>query len=205
MLKIVLYHNESHGINLKLMGLLIYIIVFLFVCIDEPVYLYEPSRRWGPIVSASAEELYFYGGFVENFKKLKTQLKNSVQVYNSFIEAWKEIHTTGTPPTGLYNGAASYSEQCLFTYGGTDGTSCSASLHKLDTRSCTWTQLSSQHENGPMSKIGGNMIHYNNSIVISGGYGTPSGELQAGSQFMEDKNGDGCTNEIHMFNISEGI
>ena len=148
-----------------------------------------------------------YGGHVENFKTIKAQLTKTIQVYDSFIEAWREIPTTGAPPAGLLDDAASYSDHSLYIYGGSDRKSYHASLHQLDTRSYTWTQLSSQHQNGPMRKHGCNMIHHGNSLLIVGGYGFPSGELQAGSQFIKrtkHKDGRGMTNEIHMFNISEG-
>ena len=137
----------------------------------------------------------------------RAQLTKSIQMYDPFTEAWREIPTIGTPPQGLYDGAATYSDHFLYTYGGYDGTSYSSSLHQLDTRSYTWTQLSSQHEHGPMRMIGCGIIYYNNSLVICGGFGFPSGEIQAGSQFIKHskfKDGIGWTNEIHMFNISEG-
>ena len=168
---------------------------------------YEPSPRWGSITSASAEELYLYGGCVENFKKITTQLNKTIQVYDSVFEEWREISTTGTPPQGLYRGAASYSDHFFHIFGGFDKTSFSASLHQLDTTSYTWTHLSSQHENGPMKKDGCSMIYYNNSLVIFGGFCISTGEVQAGSQFIKStvsKKGRGWTNEIHKFNISEG-
>ena len=58
-----------------------------------------------------------------------------------------------------------------------------------------------------MRKVGCGIIYYNNSIVICGGYGFSSSELQAGSQFIKNtqsKLGRGWTNEIYMFNITEG-
>ena len=152
-------------------------------------------------------ELYLYEGRVDNFKETRVQLTKSIQIYEPFTEAWKEVPTTGTPPQRSYNGAATYSDNFLYTYGGTNGHLYSASLNQLDTRSYTWTQLSAQHENGPMSKLRCGIIYYNNSIVICGGYGFPSSELQAGSQFIKNTlstHGRGWTNEIHMFNISEG-
>ena len=136
----------------------------------------------------------------------KTQLTKSFQMYDPF-ETWREIPAIGTPPEGLRSGTATYSDHFLYTYGGHNGTSYSCSLNQLDTRSYTWTQLSSKHECGPMRKVGCGIIYYNNSLIIYGGYGFPSSELQAGSQFIKsttNKDGSGWTNEIHMFNISEG-
>ncbi len=70
----------------------------------------------------------------------------------------------------------------------------------------SWSQLLPQHDNGPMRKYSCEMIHHNNTLIVIGGYGTPSGELQSGSQFTKDKryqDGRGWTNEIHMYNISQ--
>ena len=139
----------------------------------------------------------------------KTQLTESIQMYEPFTEAWKEIPTTGTPPQGLYFGAATYSDHYLYTYGGYDGTSYGCSINQLDTRSYIWTQLSSQHECGPMKKIGCGIIYYQHSLIVCGGFGIPSSEIQAGSNFIKNtksksKHVIGWTNEIHVFNISEG-
>ena len=92
-------------------------------------------------------------------------------------------------------------------FGGRDGTSFHASLHQLDTRSLTWMQLSPPHRSGPMQKSDCQMIYYNDSLIVIGGYGIPSGELQSGSQFTENKHyqdGRGWTNEIHKYHISQG-
>ena len=92
-------------------------------------------------------------------------------------------------------------------FGGRDGTSFYASLHQLDTRSMTWMQLSLPHDSGPMRKSDCQMIYYNDSLIVIGGYGIPSGELQSGSQFTENKHlqgGHGYTNEIHKYHISQG-
>ncbi len=67
----------------------------------------------------------------------------------------------------------------------------------------TWSQLSPQHDSGPMRKSFCQMIHYNNTLIIIGGAGIPSGELQSGSQFTEYEDGCGVTNEIHTYNISQ--
>ena len=137
----------------------------------------------------------------------KTQLTKSIQMYDPFTETWWEIPTIGTPPEGLCDCTATYSDHFLYTYGGHNGTSLSSSLNQLDTRSYTWTQLSSQHDCGPMRKTGCGIIYYNNSLIICGGFGFPSSELQAGSQFIKStiyKDGRGLTNEIQVFNISEG-
>ncbi len=143
---------------------------------------------------------------MDNFNNNRIQLKKVVQIYECSTESWKELATTGTPPPGIYGCATAYSDHILYLFGGYDGTSFHASLHQLDTRSMTWKQLSPQHDSGPMRKSECQMIHYNNTLIVIGGYGIPSGELQSGSQFTGSKkyqHGHGRTNEIHMYNISQ--
>ncbi len=127
---------------------------------------------------------------------------------SALTESWKELPTSGTPPPAIYGCATSYSGHILYLFGGQDDTAFHASLHQLDTRSMTWKQLSPQHDGGPMTKSECQMLYYNDSLTVIGGYGIPSGELQSGSQFTKCKHHldgrGGCTNEIHKYHISQG-
>ena len=90
-------------------------------------------------------------------------------------------------------------------YGGLDGSAFHDCLYLLDTESRKWRQLSSC---GPMRKAGSEMIAYGKKLVIFGGYGIPSGPTQPGAQFIEDlteTDGRGWTNEIHIFDLEEGV
>ncbi len=180
-------------------------ILHWFNILDQPLSHYEPSPRFSANASASTDKLYIHGGVVDNFNNNKIQLKKVVQIYECSTESWKEHATTGTPPPGIYGCATAYSDHILYLFGGHDGNSFHASLHQLDIRSMTWSQLS-PHDSGPMRKCYCQMIHYNNTLFIIGGWGIPSGELQSGSQFIEStfyRDGRGRTNEIHMCNISQ--
>ncbi len=175
--------------------------------VDQPLSNYEPSPRAYTAASAISEQLYVYGGRVDNFDENKRQLRTVIQIYECSTESWKELPTFGTPPPGIYSCATSYSGHVLYLFGGYDGTSFHASLHQLDTRSLTWNQLSPQHDSGPMRKTDCQMIYFNDSLFVIGGYGIPSGELQSGSQFTKYKqhqDGSGWTNEIHKYHISQG-
>ncbi len=175
--------------------------------IDQPCSNYEPSPRQITSASASSDYLFIYGGHVDNFDENKIQLRTVIQMYECSTESWKELPTSGTPPPGIYGCATSYSGHVLYLFGGGDGTSFHDSLHQLDTRSMTWKQLSPQHDSGPMRKSECQMIYYNDSLIVIGGFGIPLGELQSGSKFTEDKhrhNGCGWTNEIHKYHISQG-
>ncbi len=175
--------------------------------VDQPLKYYEPSPRVDVAASASSEQLYVYGGYIDNFDENKIELRTVIQIYECCTESWKKLPTTGTPPPGIYDCATAYSDHILFLFGGREDTSFYASLHQLDTRYMTWKQLSPQHDSGPMRKSRGQMIYYNDSLIVVGGYGIPSGELQSGSQFTEStlrQGGCGCTNEIHKYHISQG-
>ncbi len=175
--------------------------------VDQPLSNYEPSPRVLTSASASSEQLYVYGGIVDNFDENKRQLRTVIQIYECTTESWKELPTSGTPPPGIYGCATSYSDHVLYLFGGHDGTSFHASLHQLDTRSMTWKQLSPQHDSGPMRKSFCQMIYYNDSLFVIGGYCIPSGELQSGSQLtkhIRHQDGRGWTNEIHKYHISQG-
>ncbi len=180
---------------------------YYYLIVDQPLSNYEPSPRSHAAASASSEQLYVYGSLVDKFDENKRQLRTVIQIYECTTESWKELLTTGTPPPGIYGCATSYSGHILYLFGGHDGTSLHASLHQLDTRSMTWKQLSPQHDSGPMTKSYCQMLYYNDSLTVIGGFGMPSGELQSGSQIAKSKHhqdGRGCTNEIHKYHISQG-
>ncbi len=151
--------------------------------------------------------MYIYGGCVDQFDKNKVQLRKVIQIYDCCNESWKEVPTSDTPPHGIYGCATAYSNHILYLFGGYEDPdpSYSSSLHQLDTRSMIWTQLSPQHASGPMRKSLGQMIYYNNSLVVIGGYGIQSGGLQSGSWITNSSERGRCyTNEIHMYSISQG-
>ncbi len=175
--------------------------------VDQPLSNYEPSPRALTSAPASSEQLYVYGGYVDNLVENISQLRTVIQIYECSTESWKELPTSDTPPPGIYGCATSYSGHILYFFGGRDGTPFHASLHQLDTRSMTWKQLSPEHDSGPMRKYECQMIYYKYSLIVIGGYGIPSGVLQSGSQFTKNKHyqdGRGYTNEIHKYNISQG-
>lgn len=153
--------------------------------------------------------MYLYGGVTKKFATSKyVQQEGDIQGYNSYSEKWRWIPTRGTPPSGLFRHAAACFDNIMYTYGGHRKRSYSASLHQLDTRSYMWTELSSQHENGPMMKSGCGMIYYDKSLLICGGIGIPFSSLQKEARFLCDGDygkGVGFTNEIHMFHIVKGM
>ena len=166
--------------------------------------LYEPDPRYGPCSAVIDGELCVWGG--------KTVVTTSLQVYHPCLESWRQLHTQGPPPPGLYLGASAHSENYLYVYGGVknDG-SYRGCLHRLDTKTSSWTQLAAHSANAPMKKIGCGMIMYKNSVIIIGGWGIRNGPIQPGSEWMnlniddeQDPNTKGQTNEMHKYDLRKG-
>ena len=165
---------------------------------------YEPDPRKLSYFAAIDGELCVWGG--------KEKATTSVQVYDSCLEVWKEVHTHGPTPPGLRGGASAHSEHYLFVYGGVkDGGSYSGCLHRLDTKTSSWTQLVAHSADAPMKKTGCAIIVYENSVIIIGGLGARNGPIQPGSEWAcagedeyEDPNTLGLTNEMHKYDLREG-
>ena len=164
--------------------------------------LYEPDPRYAPYSSVINEELYVWGG--------KMEVTTSLQVYHPCLESWRQLHTHGPPPPGVCAGASAHSENYLYVYGGVKGRSNSGCLHKLDTKTSSWTQLAAHSANAPMKKNGSGMIIYENSVIVIGGFGIRNGPIQPGSEWRkgrdddEDPNTKGWTNEMHKYDLREG-
>ena len=168
--------------------------------------LYEPDPRYIPYSSVINGELCMWGG--------KTVATTSLQVYHLYLESWRQLHTRGPPPPGLYSGASAHSENYLYAYGGVkdDNVSNGGCLHRLDTKTSSWTQLAAHSANAPMKKMGSAMIMYENSVIVVGGSGIRNGPIQPGSQWTklidkddeEDPSTEGSTNEMHKYDLREG-
>ena len=145
-----------------------------------------------------------WGGRTKDFLQEKSELTSSVHSFDPFLEFWVKNKFGGVPPPGLCNGACTSAGHHVYQYGGSDRSRFQSSLHQLDTRSCTWKQLSSA---GPMRKRACGMIAHDSKLVLFGGYGFPSGPIQPGAEFIKNRNitdGRGWTNEVHTFDLKEG-
>ena len=167
--------------------------------------LYEPDPRYSPCSSVINEELCLWGG-----KEVAT---TSLQVYHPYLESWRELGTQGPPPPGLHLSASAHSENYLYVCGGYKGDSfLSGCLHRLDTKTSSWTLLATHSANAPMKTVGSGMIVYKNSVIIIGGVGIGNGPIQPGSEWekwQDNKlDGDlktlGMTNEMHKYDLREG-
>ena len=168
--------------------------------------LYEPDPRYYPYSAVVNGELCVWGG--------KMAATTSLQVYHPCLESWRQLHTHGPQPPGLGMGASALSEHYLYVYGGVQvgGHSYSGCLHKLDTKTLSWTQLAAHSAEAPMKTIGCRMVVYENAVLIIGGCGIRNGPIQPGSEWMkardkddnEDPNTKGWTNEMHKYDLKQG-
>ena len=116
----------------------------------------------------------------------KTVATNSLQVYHLSLESWRQLETQGPSPPGLFAGASAHSKNYLYVYGGVKkDRSLSGYLHRLDTKTSSWTQLAAHSANAPMKKSGCGMIMYENSVIIIGGFGVRNGPIQPGSEWRK--------------------
>ena len=174
--------------------------------------LYEPSPRYLHGAASVGGRCYLWGGRVQDFSEsCRRKLTSTVEIFDPYLETWEEHPTTGMPHPGLYAGACTSLFNSLYWFGGGDGSSYYNSLHRLDPTTLEWREL--QHLNhqadGPMRKAGCGMVSFHqDKLAVFGGYGFPTGPTQPGAMFTKKTiftDGRGWSNELHMFNIIEGM
>ena len=169
--------------------------------------LYEPKPRYRHFAGAQGGECIIFAGRTIDFDKTKEELSFTVELFDQYLEQWRELKTSGSPPKGFYGGGHCASPSGdLYVYGGHDGSSRHGGLYELS--SLKWSQLSEESDvTGPMKKVGSRMIYFNKKkVAVIGGYGPPPASLQPGATFIKDKcstRGNGWTNEILTFNVDE--
>ena len=90
--------------------------------------------------------LIFAGGTAD-FGKTKEELSSTIQVFDQYLEQWRQLQTTGCPPKGLvlYNGGYCVSPSGdLYVYGGYDESNYRGGLYKLSSEK--WSQLSGESD-----------------------------------------------------------
>ena len=149
------------------------------------------------------------GGRTKDFSERSKRLLTAVvEIFDPFSETWEQRQVEGDAPSPgtLAAGSASLSDN-LFLFGGNDETVFLNTVHKLDTKTWCWYELSPQNSDGaPIPKWGCGMIAFGNSLGVFGGYGVPRGPMEPQS-FVADtdfKDGSGVTNEFHIYHLSEG-
>ena len=180
--------------------------------------LYEPNSRFSHVASSVCDgpgQLIVWGGETSEFYSNdgRIQLASVVEQFDILSEVWCQLGTGGTPHPGLSRAACTSFGNHVFIYGGyweNMSSSISGSLSCLDLRTLTWSQLSlaGGTAGGPMRMAACGIVHFHrDKLAVIGGYGIPTGPTQPGSAFIRDTrltDGRGWTNEIHVFDISQG-
>ena len=171
---------------------------------------YEPLPRCDHISGRVGRVIVVQGGRTEDFSKQnKQQLSSVIEFFDPYSESWEQRQVEGNAPSpGGYRAVSASLHNDLFSFGGFDGRDLFFnSLHRLDTKTWCWSQVSPQNTDGaPMPKYGCGMIAFRNSLVVFGGYGRPQGPTKPQSFIKSTNNvdGRGWTNEFHIYNLSEG-
>jgi len=168
--------------------------------------LCEPVPRFSHRAVSVGKKIYFHGGFISGPGQ-----GSVVDIFDPYFESWEQQPTTGTTPSKQHEGVCTSVLGSLYSFAGFDGTNRYNTLHKLDTATLEWRELQPQNPaNGPMAKSGCGMVAFNcEHLAMFGGYGIPIGPIQREATFTKNFNrnaaGKGWSNELHLFNITEGM
>ena len=171
---------------------------------------YEPLPRYFHIPGSIGSKVVVQGGRTKDFsEKSKQQLTSVVEIFDPYSELWEQRQVTGDAPSpGTYIAASTSLHDDLFSFGGLYDRDYFNLLHRLDTKTWRWCQLSPQNAEGaPMPKYGCGMISFRDSLGVFGGYGTPRGPTEPHSFIRNTRftDGRGWTNEFHIYQLKEGI
>ena len=164
---------------------------------------YEPLPRFSHIAGSVGSKIIVQGGRTK--EKNRQHLSSVVEIFDPYSESWVQRKVKGDAPSpGMYLAASASLRDDLFSFGGYGFNT----VHKLDSKTWCWTQLSPQNADGaPMPKCNCGMVAFRNLLVVIGGYGIPRGPTEPTSFIKNTRvsDGSGWTNELHIYNLSEGI
>ena len=171
---------------------------------------YEPLPRIYHISGRVGSKVVVQGGWAKDFSdKSRQQLSSVVEIFDPYSELWEQRQVQGdAPPPGTHVAASASVCDDLFSFGGADGRQRFNTLLRLDSKTWCWSQVSPQNADGaPMPKSSCAMIAFRNSLVVFGGYGVPRGPTEPQSFIQNTTTTDdvGWTNELHIYNLSEGM
>ena len=151
------------------------------------------TARGNPFIASAGELVYLWGGAGDTEPE-------TVFIYRHDTDIWSRKLTKGQhPPAGLRDGGCTISGQCLYLYGGYDG-SYHGDICELNIKNWTWRKVCDGGAGGPGKKAGCRIISHRDQILVVGGYydKTPSSR-QTGASYKC-----GRTNEVHSYNLTTG-
>ena len=172
---------------------------------------YQPMPRVRHTSAQVRNKTLVHGGITEDYsEKSKRRLSSVLEVFDSNTELWQQKEVTGDAPApGVFGAASAAVNGDLFTFGGCDDRKYYNSLHRLKNAS-QWLKLCPQNEGAgsPMVKYGAGMVAFGNQLLLIGGFGIPHSPAQPGAAFIKERgasDGGEWTNELHIFNIKNGM
>ena len=142
---------------------------------------YEPLPRLCHISECVGSKVLVQGGLTKDIsEKSRQHLSTVVEIFDPCSELWEQKQVRGDgPQPSIYFAASASLHDDLFSFGGfCDGNRINT-LHRLDTKTWHWYQLSLQNVDGaPMPKIGCGMTSFRNSLGVFGGHGIPRGPTE---------------------------
>ena len=178
--------------------------------------LYKPVGRVAHVSFLVEGKVHLWGGATQDLLVSGNQdeiveLARRIEQFDPYLEIWSQLNTEGTSHPGLECAACASHGDHVYMYGG-QNTKVENALSCLNfgIKTPTWSQLSpAETVGGPMRKSLCGMVHFHDDkLAVIGGYGYPNGSIQTGSVFIRNPNatsGSGWTNEIHIFDIDQGI
>ena len=104
---------------------------------------YEPKPRFCHYAGVVGGESIIFAGSTVDFYNTTEGLSSTVEIFDQYLEQWRQLKTTGSPLKGLYAGGCCVSPNGdLYVYGGLDGFIDRGGLYKLS--SLKWTELSGE-------------------------------------------------------------
>ena len=149
---------------------------------------YEPLPRFSHVSQSLSSKVIVQGGLTKDFsEKTKQRLTSVIEILDPYSELWEQRKVEGNAPSpGTYDSASTSMNDDLYTFGGYKDGNLFNTLHKLDTKTWRWCQLSPQNAEGaPLPKLGCGITSFEDSLVVFGGYGIPRGPEEPGT-FMEN-------------------
>ena len=174
--------------------------------------LYQPAARFYHVSCSIESGVFVRGGRTSDFesasKKARIKVAKVIELFDPYLEVWRQLNTTGTPHPGLSSVACASVADDVYMYGGFSGERIEGVLSYFDMKKLTWSQLCPEATAGaPMRKFGCGLIIVHDNVIVIGGCGIPTDPTQLGASFIKNNDisdGRGWTNEVHTFNIGQG-
>ena len=158
--------------------------------------LVKPTPRSVAFAATVEGRLFLWGGLTVSYHKDLLEKDVAIEIFDPYQDQWLRVPTSGDHPPCVVDGACAAFGHYLYVYGGCHyyGHCDLGSLHRLDTKTLTWTLLADYTANGPRKKISCQMVACGDKLALFGGYGPPHGGIA-----------NECTNELHIFDLREGM